>query len=137
MNILPAFSSSETATLERVPQQVLDQDDFLKLLVAQMRTQDPLSPQKDIDFIAQMAQFSALEQSRTMQSDIARLRNDQHFLHAAALLGQTVELHVDGGTRQGTVNSVQIEAGTPRLVVDGVQYALSQVLTVTPPSFFA
>ena len=120
----------------RLPIQTLGQDDFLKLLVTQLRSQDPLNPRTDTEFIGQMAQFSSLEQSRTMQSDIAHLRADQQFLHANALLGRTVALQLDSETiLPGVVNAVQIEAGLPKLVVDGQSYNLSQVLLIEPTPF--
>ena len=52
----------------------LGQDDFLQLLVKQMTAQDPMNPQGDTEFIAQMAQFSSLEQTKSMSSDIAMLK---------------------------------------------------------------
>lgn len=117
----------------RVPIQTLTQDDFLKLLIAQLSAQDPLNPQKDTEFIAQMAQFSTLEQAKTMQNDIALLRVEQQFLQANALIGRTVQvLDVQGAITGGTVGSIQVEAGTPRLVINGQAYELSQVLTVAP-----
>lgn len=117
----------------RVPIQTLEQQDFLKLLVTQMTSQDPLSPQKDTDFIAQMAQFSALEQARSTQREIAGLRADNEILQADALLGQTVELQKDDKTTaRGIVSAVSIDAGTPRVTVDGQNYNLDQVITVSP-----
>ena len=118
---------------ERIPIQTLGQNDFLKLLVTQMTSQDPMNPQKDTDFIAQMAQFSTLEQSKTMQTDIAGLRSQQQFLQANALLGHTVGLQVNADTlATGMVSAVNIVAGTPKIVVAGTAYDLSQVLTITP-----
>jgi flagellar basal-body rod modification protein FlgD len=111
----------------------LTQEDFLKLLVAQLSAQDPLNPQTDTQFIAQMAQFSALEQSKSMQSDIAQLRSQQELLQANALLGRTVAVQADPVTvAQGTVSAVQVEAGTPKLIVNGQAYDLSELLTITP-----
>ena len=99
-----------------------------------MTSQDPLNPQKDTEFIAQMAQFSSLEQSKTMSADIAQLRTQQQFLQASAMLGQAVSLQVDKDTTaQGIVSAVQIEAGTPQLMVGGQAFALSQVLSVARP----
>jgi len=65
----------------------LDKDAFLKLLVTQMQNQDPLSPMEDREFIAQMAQFSSLEQMQnlndtfkstqaTMMDHIAQMNNN-------------------------------------------------------------
>lgn len=131
--ITSATASSTTATEPRVPQKVLDQDDFLKLLMTQFTSQDPMEPMKDTAFIAQMAQFTALEQSKTMTADIAALREQQQVLQANGMLGRNVVLQVDGElTAQGTVTAVQMEAGTPKLVVNGQAYALSQVLSITP-----
>jgi flagellar basal-body rod modification protein FlgD len=52
----------------------LGRDAFLSLLVTQLQHQDPLSPQPNGEFLAQLAQFSSLESLQTMQSDIAALR---------------------------------------------------------------
>lgn len=132
VNPITTFANPGSAT-ERVPIQTLGQNDFLKLLVTQMTSQDPMNPQKDTDFIAQMAQFSSLEQAKTMQADIAGLRNQQQLLQANALLGQTVGLQVNQDTvAAGVVSAVQIVAGTPKIVVGGTSYDLGQVVTIKP-----
>ena len=55
----------------------LGKDDFLKLLITQLSQQDPTSPMKDQDFIAQMAQFSSLEQMKNISSGISRMEAKQ------------------------------------------------------------
>ena len=133
MQVSAIASTPGTNAADRVPIQTLGQDDFLKLLVAQMTSQDPLNPQKDTEFIAQMAQFSALEQAKTMQSDVAQLRVEQLALQANALIGRTVDLQTPNETTAtGIVSAIQMEAGTPKLIVDGQRYDLSQVLTISP-----
>lgn len=133
--IASASFSGSTATEARAPQKVLDQDDFLKLLLAQFTSQDPMEPMKDTAFIAQMAQFTALEQSKTMTTDIAALRGQQQILQANAMLGRNVVVQVDGGlAAQGPVAAVQMEAGMPKIVVNGQAYELGQVLSITPAS---
>lgn len=130
---ITATNPTSAITLDRIPLQTLGQSDFLKLLVTQMTTQDPLNPQKDTEFIAQMAQFSALEQAKTMQLEMARLRSDQELVRANSLLGKVVELEVSPDlTAQGAVSAVQIEAGTPKLIVGGEKFDLSQVRTIAP-----
>ena len=130
----PRFSVSNLGEVSRVPSQVLDQDDFLKLLMAQMTSQDPLNPKKDTDFIAQMAQFSALEQSRAMQSDMAHLRADQQVLQANALIGRHVTVQGSGDNDiTGTVLGVLVQDGTPKILVNGVAYDLNQVLRIAAP----
>ena len=118
----------------RTPVQTLGQEDFLKLLVAQMAQQDPMNPVKDSEFIGQMAQFSALEQAKTMQQDMSSLR-------ASAMLGDTVtvldENNKDTGTLTGIVSQVVISKGVPSLFVDGRRYLLSDVLSVQQTSLAA
>ena len=128
-----AASASGLNVPKRAPIQTLGQDDFLKLLVAKMTSQDPLKPTQDTEFIAQMAQFSALEQSKTMQGDMALMRSDQQFLQAYSLLGQSVSLQKDKNTTaEGIVEAVKTVEGTPKLMVAGQEYDLGQVRSVTP-----
>ncbi|HXG45989.1 MAG TPA: flagellar hook capping FlgD N-terminal domain-containing protein [Methylomirabilota bacterium] len=124
-----AYYGERTGTEARVPQRTLGQDDFLKLLVAQMTQQDPLNPKADIDFIGQMAQFSSLEQARSLQ-------NGMSVLQANALLGRTVSLEDDGLLVVGVVDSVHMKEGTPQLIVGGQSYTLAQVREIaeTPTS---
>jgi flagellar basal-body rod modification protein FlgD len=128
---MSAAGTSSAATVSRIPIKTLGQEDFLKLLVTQMSNQDPMSPQKDTEFIAQMAQFTSLEQTRGMQADLAQLRSDQQLVQANALLGRAVELQVDATTEaKGTVSSIQIQDGTPKILVNGQAYDLNQVRSV-------
>lgn len=133
VNAITSGSTYADNTAGRIPQQTLGQDDFFKLLIAQLTTQDPLSPQKETDFFSQMSTFSALEQTKTMQGDIAQLRADQQLVQANSLLGRTVEVQVDESTRAtGLVSAVQIEAGTPKVVVGDQAYDLSEVMVIAP-----
>lgn len=116
----------------------LGQEEFLKLLVTKMTAQDPMNPQGDTDFIAQMAQFSALEQSKAMSADIATLRGQQEMLTANGLIGRTVSLF-DGeeSLGEGMVTSVKMAEGEPFVVVDGKNYSLDQVGFISPFSSIA
>jgi flagellar basal-body rod modification protein FlgD len=112
--------------------QTLDQQDFLKLLIAQMSAQDPLNPISNTDFVGQMAQFSTLQQTETMQKDIAQIRSSQSLTQAGGLLGRIVQVQgAQGVPVTGVVSAVTMEAGTPILIVNGQQYGLSQVLSVS------
>ncbi len=132
----PIQSATSTAvsnfgTVSRIPSRVLGQDDFLKLLMVQMTSQDPLNPKKDTDFIAQMAQFSALEQSRSTQSEMAKMRAEQQVLQANALIGRLVTLQDTPNTLvAGPVDAVRLVGGAPQLVVAGSTYDLSQLLAI-------
>ena len=62
---------------KRTPSSTLGKDDFLKLLMTQLQNQDPSKPMEDTDFIAQMAQFSSLEQMTNMTSTFEKFVNQQ------------------------------------------------------------
>jgi flagellar basal-body rod modification protein FlgD len=115
---------------ERMPTQKLGQDEFIKILVTQLRSQDPLNPQKDTEFIGQMAQFSALESTKSMQAEIQGLR-------ANALIGQKVEINDGELNVIGEVTSVDSIKGELKIIVNGLPYSLSDVVRVertTPAS---
>jgi flagellar basal-body rod modification protein FlgD len=125
------YTAADTAS--RVPQKVLGRDDFMKLLAVQFQMQDPMKPMEDTAFIAQTAQFSALEQSKAMADEIGQLRSDQQRAVANSYLGHrvTVEL-ADGTTASGDVTAVDNAGANPRLVVNGESHAISSVLRVEP-----
>ena len=141
MSTLSAVSSSgpKTAALtdptlaSLATQKTLGQDDFLKLLAQQFSSQDPLKPMEDTSFIAQMAQFTALQQSSAMSKDINDMKSQQQLVTANSYLGHRVTVDAGGGnTISGDVAGVEIKDGTPRLVIGDYTYPISAVLLVEP-----
>jgi flagellar basal-body rod modification protein FlgD len=127
MNVTPTTTAPATENsafaAERMPMQKLGQDEFIKILVTQLRSQDPLNPQKDTEFVGQMAQFSALESTKLMQEEIQGLR-------ANALIGHTVEVSGENANVIGEVTAVDKIKGELKIIVDGVPYSLSDVIRV-------
>ena len=110
---------------------VLGQDDFLKLLTMQMQNQDPMNPQTNTDFVAQMAQFTTLEQSRSMTNSLQSIQARQDVQTAVQLLGKPVQLS-DG--RMGLVEKVTLDkTGAPTLQVGSNTYTLNQVVAYDQP----
>ncbi|MEW5813897.1 MAG: flagellar hook assembly protein FlgD [Spirochaetota bacterium] len=110
----------------RAAQESLGKDDFLKILITQLTHQDPTAPMEDKDFVAQMAQFSSLEQIANMSREFSRLANVVSVSRAISLLGKNVEI-VDGNTTiTGLVEEV---AGKeyPQLLINGKYYDYSKV----------
>ncbi|MEO5922878.1 MAG: flagellar hook capping FlgD N-terminal domain-containing protein [Bryobacteraceae bacterium] len=67
-------STADTPTRLATDKLGADKATFLKLLVAQLKNQDPLNPQDGAQFVSQLAQFTAVEQSAQMSTDIAEIR---------------------------------------------------------------
>jgi flagellar basal-body rod modification protein FlgD len=95
----------------------LTQDDFLKILLAQLTFQDPLKPMDNQQFIAQMAQFTALEQSRQTNDKIDTLLSIQSASQSLSLLNKTVEVAVSNGSQVGEVTTIQFQQGVPVFTV--------------------
>ena len=130
--ITPAATSFLTGTTTAAPKQQLNQDDFLKLLTTQLSNQDPLKPLDDTQFIAQMAQFSALQQSTTLTKDFEAFSSAQQITSAQNLLGRTVTLSTDGTDATGPVNEIRISNGAAQIIVNGVGYDPAKVTSVVP-----
>lgn len=97
----------------------IGQEDFLRILLAQLRFQDPLKPVDNQQFVTQLAQFSALELSRQQSERIDQLADIQATDQSIALLGRTVEIGAaTGGSTVGKVTAISITSGEPRLTID-------------------
>lgn len=120
-------TTSTTASTSSNPNSTLTQADFLQLLVTQMTQQDPLNPESDTDFAAQLAQFSALQEDTNMAGSMSNMQ-------ASSLIGATVSVASSTGSSEssGVVTGVDMSDGMPELQVNGQLYGLSQVLSILP-----
>ena len=114
----------------------LGKQDFLKLLMAQLRNQDPLKPMEDTQMIAQMAQFSALEATQQLNATIQQSANVQAISTAGALIGKYIQSNLaDGTTSTGAVTGVNFTTTngvvSPTLVVGGVDVDYSTIVKVS------
>ena len=109
----------------------LGKDEFLRLLVTEMRYQTPLDPADQKEFIAQMAQFASLEQMQNLNSNLTTLAEMQLIAQASALIGRVVEATTKEGVIKGTVSQVELLAGVPFLVVSGKKVHLSEITKVS------
>ena len=126
------------------PQNALGQDAFLRILVTQMKNQNPLEPQKDTEFIGQMAQFSSLEQLTNLNKTMTQfvgLQGQQHPLtEQAHLLGNKVHWQqiIDGKmqTGEGIVKAIFVLDGelTAELDSGDVKIPLSVIQRIEKQS---
>ena len=123
-------TQSQTASSEKVAS--LGKDDFLKLLVAQLQHQDPMSPMDNNEYMGQLAQFSTLEQITNVGEEMKRMRATSQVDQAVAMIGKDVGYAVkDGIPAHGVVDSVRIVDGEIILTVGEVDVSPADITSVT------
>lgn len=112
----------------------LGKDDFLKILMTQLQNQDPTQPLQDREFIAQMAQFTSVEQLTNMANEMKALR--QSIGSASSLIGKSVSWEEKAQnseetiTKSGVVESILYKQGVQYVQVEGVEVPLDQISKV-------
>jgi flagellar basal-body rod modification protein FlgD len=144
MTNVPGISSSTTAAAAATSSTAgtgtssqLDSDTFLKLLVAQLKYQDPTSPSDPTQFLAETAQFSVVQKLDALSILDQKVLNSSKAQTAAALIGQQVTYtDVAGRSHTGTVTGTTFNQEVPNLTIGGQIVSLDEVTavgTVTSP----
>ncbi len=99
----------------------LNIQDFLRILTTQLNHQDPLKPMDNQEFIAQLAQFTTLQQTQVTNERLDAMLSVQAANQSVGLIGRTVDVRTEAGTRTGQVTALDFASGEPRLsvTVDG------------------
>lgn len=104
----------------------MGKDQFLKLLVTQLRYQDPTNPMEDKEFVAQMAQFSSLEQMQNLNSSM-------QLNQAMSVIDKKITwVENDGNYYAGVVNSVRMKDNKAYLMIDDVAIDMAKVVKIEP-----
>jgi len=111
-------------------------DDFLKLLVTQLTTQDPLNPMQDIDFLGQLAQLQALDEQMAMTKSMTAMRLDSQFQAGTSMIGKFVSGHdAYGGEIAGMVTRVVQRDGEIMVeMANGQRLGIGSVQNVWNPT---
>lgn len=106
----------------------IDQEGFIKLFLSQLQFQDPLEPVDNREFLAQLAQFSNLEQSRQLSLNTEGLLSMTSASQALTLLNRAVEVaQAQGSMVSGTVKAIQFTSSGPELTVETSGGALTGI----------
>lgn len=126
MNINSVSASASTQTASTAPANELGPDSFMTLLIAQLQTQDPLSPMDTTAMVNQMATMQMVSETRAS-------RQSQDFIQAMNLMGKQVTWQDDatGTFLAGEVSGVVRDGSEARVMVDGVQVALGDILGIS------
>jgi flagellar basal-body rod modification protein FlgD len=111
----------------------LGQNDFLQLLVAQLKYQDPMKPADSSEFMGEMAQFSTVQGVTSMSSTLASMSRSTDVSTGIAMIGKSISYQSpDGTTASGIVNSVSSADKAVTLHLTSGDVALTDVLGVSP-----
>jgi len=112
----------------------LSQQDFLKILLQQLTFQDPLKPVDNEAFIAQLAQFTSLEQTRELNTRVDNLLTIQSSSQSVSLLGRTVDIATNSASATGQVTTVTFSNGEPLMTVKTTDGAFLTGVTLSQVS---
>jgi flagellar basal-body rod modification protein FlgD len=120
--ITPTTSTPATAAPASTPPStgILGKDDFLKLMMVQLKHQDPLNPSDPSQYISELSQMTTLEQTTNIAASSAKAAAEEHTVAALALLGHNVSYtDSSGATATGLVQKVQFSSSGPTLTING------------------
>lgn len=129
----PLFSRTEDVKKAGKKAGELGKDDFLNLLVAQLKNQDPLNPMKDTEFVAQLANFSSLEQTTSMNKNMEEFLKQQQYQNSAAAVNMMGMQITSAAGETGIVTGVKIEDSGIFLTVNGKQVPYTEIKEVNFP----
>src|SRR4051794_37188203 len=95
----------------------LDFQSLLRIILTQLTYQDPLKPLDNFEFVSQLAQFSQLQQSQSLNDQITGLVAAQAATQATSLLGRTVDFGTGQATQTGVVKAVSFSSSQPEITV--------------------
>lgn len=113
----------------RVRPEILGKDDFLRILLTQLQNQDPISPIEDREFIAQLAQFSSLEQMTNLSKEFSSLSQSINATQLYQLLGKQVQIQTSNQSIDGVVSSITT-GGNPQIEVGGNYYDPADIIKI-------
>jgi flagellar basal-body rod modification protein FlgD len=120
-------------TVAKTPSEQMGKDTFLKLLVAQLKYQNPLEPTDSAQFMAQTAQFTVVEKLDALTKTNAELLSTNRALGASSLLGQSVvSAGPDGADVVAEVTGVRFDVAGPVLLTGDTEVSLAAVKEVRP-----
>ncbi|MEJ5284981.1 MAG: flagellar hook capping FlgD N-terminal domain-containing protein [Brevinematia bacterium] len=126
-----AFNKELKERQKVVSKGTLEEADFMKLLITQLKTQDPTKPMEDREFITQMAQFTSLKQMNQLGDSMKNLVREFTFTRSLGLVNKIVYWNDDFGNQfSGVVDSIKVKAGETFLMVDGKEISPNKIVEV-------
>lgn len=109
----------------------LDFQSLLRIILTQLTYQDPLKPLDNFQFVSQLAQFSQLQQSQTLNDQITSLLAAQSATQATSMLGRTVDVTSGATPVSGVVQSISFNNGAPEFTIKTASGAIIANLAIS------
>lgn len=126
-----ATSSTQTTTASISS---TDEDDFMTILLAELKYQDPTSPMDSTQMMSQLATLNQLNAILAIKDTLNEMKTSQTISYAASLIGKTITAIPDANDSstyvKGVVSSIIIEGGVTTVQVDGQDIELSTIVAV-------
>jgi Flagellar hook capping protein len=120
-------SSSKTSSIFNV-----NNDMFLKILAAELQNQDPSNTKDSTEYVAQMAQFAALEQMQSLSTSMEQLMAGQRLQEGSMMIGKAAKVAMDDGTYvNGVVTGARFGGGVTTVLIDGKEYDIDRVVELS------
>jgi flagellar basal-body rod modification protein FlgD len=121
-----------TTTASTIPTATVTQNEFLQLMVAQLKSQDPLNPTDNSQMLAQLAQFSQLSGIEQLNTSFGELLTLQELTQGTGLIGKKINYNnSSGAATSGTVSAMSMSSGEMTLTVGSDSVQLSQITGVS------
>ncbi|WP_312876100.1 flagellar hook capping FlgD N-terminal domain-containing protein [Paenibacillus alginolyticus] len=129
-NVSDIINSGKNAKSKDKDNNTLGKDDFLKILITQLQNQDPTQPLQDKEFIAQMAQFTSVEQLTNMAGEMKLMRQSLGFV--SGLIGKSITwTNIDSSgasvEKTGVIDSITFKDGNQYANVKGEEISLDKL----------
>ena len=107
------MTTTATSAVSSNPSKTLTLQDFLQVLTTQLTYQDPLKPLDNQQFMAQIAQFTTLEQTQELTTTSQTIAATQSAQQSVGMIGRKVNVTTSSGPQSGTITAVDLSGGTP------------------------
>jgi flagellar basal-body rod modification protein FlgD len=111
----------------------LSRDEFLKILVTELTSQDPLEPMDNSEFVQQLVGLQTLEQTAALTDGLRSFESFMQMSSASSMIGRTVRGRLPSGAAvEGVVSSVSLEGGQVNLTVGQYRLPLGSITEIRP-----
>jgi len=123
-------ATTQTSSVKTTANNKLNEDDFMLLLLAQLKTQDPLEPMNNQELMGQMTQLNSLASLKSIDESMKSMSFDQQVNYGATLIGKDVTWKTDEGSESGEVTDIIVENNKVYVQIGEKQVSIKDVIGI-------